>query len=185
MIGLFEKNILKVLAVFSISPGSRLNRKVLKEKTMLPNIVLDKTLSKLLNFKILAREKSLFSLNFKNNYVKKAIEIIAENYNKLKQLPLREYFIIIEVSDELSKIKGAEDAYLFGSYAKLIFTEKSDIDIAVISESINKKDVEKAIKKLEKRYKKTIEVHYFSRKFYINRKDALVKEILQHGVKII
>ena len=38
MIELFDKNVLRILTVFSISPGSRLNRKVLKEKTMLPNI---------------------------------------------------------------------------------------------------------------------------------------------------
>jgi len=184
MIELFDKNVLRILTVFSISPGSRLNRKVLKEKTMLPNIVLDKTISRLLNFKILAREKNLFALNFRNGEVKKIVEIIAENYSKLKQLPLKEYFIIIDICEELSKIKGMEEIYLFGSYAKLVFTENSDIDLAIVSDSANKRDAERAIKKLEKKYKKAIEVHYFSKKFHSNKKDPLVKEILQHGVKL-
>ena len=185
MIELFDKNTFKILTVFSISPGSRLNRKVLKEKTMMPNIVLDKTISRLLNFKILIKEKNLFALNFKNNEIKKIIEIVAENYNKFKQLPLKEYFIIIESLEETSRIKNIEEMYLFGSYSKLIFTENSDIDIAIISESVRKKNIEKIIKKLEKRYKKSIEVHYFSRKFYTNKRDPLVKEILQHGIKLI
>jgi len=185
MIELFDKNILKVLTVFSISPGSRLNRKVLKEKTSIPNIVLDKTLSKLINYRVLIKEKNLFSMNFKNSDVKEIIEVLAGNYNKFKQLPLADYFLINEIFEELSKIKNMSDVYLFGSYAKLIFKEGSDIDIAIISDNINKPAVKKVIRKLEKKYKRIIEVHYFSRKFYSNKKDPLVKEILQHGVKVI
>lgn len=185
MIELFDASILKILTVFSISQGSRLNRKTIKEKTMIPNVVLDKNLSKLLNLRVLSKERNLFFLNFKNNKIKYIIEVVYEKYAQLKQLPLKEYFIILNLTDKLSETKNINDVYLFGSYAKLIFTESSDIDIAIISDGVDKKEVKKIIDKLEKKHKKRIEVHYFTRKFYVNKRDRLVKEILQHGIKII
>ena len=185
MINLLDKNIAKILTVFSISPGSRLSRKILKEKTQMPNVILDKTLFRLINLKFVLREKNFFILNFKKGETKKVIDLLYENYNKLKQLPLKEYFIISDICEELSKIRNIGEVYLFGSYAKLIFTEKSDIDIAIISEEVNKKEVAKFIKKLGEKYSKVIEVHHFTEDFYKNKKDPLVKEILTHGVKII
>lgn len=190
MIELFDLNILKILTVFSVSPGSRLTRKVLKEKTNMPNVVLDKCLSKLLNLGIFVRQKNLFALNFKNKEINDVIKLISEQYSRFKQLPLKEYFLILNIKEELLKIKNLGDVYLFGSYAKLIFKENSDVDVAIISDEIsnneqNRKDVEKIVRKLEKRHKKNIEIHYFSKKFYNNKRDPLVKEILQHGVKMI
>ena len=184
MIELFDSNILKIMTVFSISPGSRLNRKIIKEKTGIANIILDKTLAKLINFKILIKEKGFFVLNFKNTEVKEIINLAAENYAKFKQIPLKEYFMIVNIIEEFSKIKNIGDVYLFGSYAKLIFRENSDVDIAVISE-IDKRKINKIAERLEKKYNKKIEVHFFTEKFYNNKRDPLVKEILQHGIKTI
>ncbi len=185
MIELLDFKAEKILTVFSISPGSRWNRKTIKEKTGIPNVVLDKYLAKLLNFGFLAKEKNLLMLNFKNSEIKQLIEKISENYLKFKQLPLKDYFIIRDISRRLSEIKNIGDVYLFGSYAKLIFRENSDIDIAIISDNITNKKAKELINKLEKRYKKKIETHFLTKKFYKNKKDPLVKEILQHGIKMI
>lgn len=184
MIELFDSNILKIMTIFSTSPGSRLNRKLIKEKTRIANIILDKTLAKLINFKVLIKEKGFFALNFKNTEVKEITNLAAENYLKFKQIPLKEYFILFNITEEFSKIKDIGDVYLFGSYAKLIFRENSDIDIAVISE-IDKKEMNKITSKLEKKHNKKIEIHFFTKKFYNNKRDPLVKEILQHGIKMI
>lgn len=185
MIELFDKNMLKVLTVFSISPGSRLKRNIIKEKTEIPNSVLDKTLASLMNFKIIIKERNLLALNFKNNNIKEIITLIQEDYAKLKQLPLKEYFIILDIKIELSKIKDIGETYLFGSYVKLIFKEDSDIDIAIISQNAKNKNISKIIKKLENKHKKSIEIHNFSREFYKNKRDPLVKEIIQHGTRLI
>src|SRR4030042_432356 len=179
MINLFDKNSMKILSLFSISPGSRINRKTIQEKTGMNNIILDKTLSQLVNFKFLSKDKSFFSLNYKNESTKKIIDLLYENYNKLKQLPLKEYFMILDIKEEFSKIKNINDIYLFGSYSKLVFKKTSDIDFAIISNKINKKEVNKAILKLEKRFNKKIEAHFFTREFYNNKRDPLVKEILK------
>ncbi len=185
MIDLIDSQILRVLTIFSVSPGSRFQRKLLKEKTFLPNIILDKTLNKLANINILNKEKNLYSINHGNTEIKKIIEICYENYNKFKQLPFKEYFLILNIKEELSKIKNLNDCYLFGSYSKLIFRENSDIDIAIISDSPDKKEIERNLRKFEKKHSKKIEIHYFSKKFYNNKRDPLVKEILNHGIKLI
>lgn len=185
MIELLDFNIEKILTLFSISWGSRWNRKIIKEKTGLPNVVLDKYLSKLLNFGFLIKEKNLFSINFKNAEIGGIIKNLSADYLKFKQLQLKEYFMIRDISRKISETKNVENVYLFGSYSKLIFRKDSDIDIAIVSEDVDKKKIGEVIKNLEKRYKKTIEVHFFSKKFYKNKKDPLVKEILQHGIKLI
>jgi len=185
MIDFVNSNIAKVLTIFSISPGSRLNRKMIKEKTNMPNLVLDKTLYTLINLNVLIKEKNLFLINHKNTKVKEILSALYERYSIFKQLPLREYFLILNIKDALLTMREIGDVYLFGSYAKLIFSESSDVDIAIVSNQINKKEADKVIKKLEKKHKKEIELHYFTRNFYKNKRDPLVKEILQHGIKMI
>ena len=185
MIELFDRNAMRILTVFSLSRGSRLNRKTIKELTQMPNIIADKTLAKLINHNFLTKEKNLFALNFENEEAKKIVQMCFERYNKFKHLPLKEYFTVLDIRDEISKIKNPGDVYLFGSYAKLTFNEKSDIDIAIVSDNVSKRDVDAVVRKLEKKYKKTIEVHRFTRKFYNNKRDALVKEIIQHGIRLI
>src|SRR3989344_7771269 len=140
MMTLLKNNAAKILAVFSLSPGSRLNRKTIKEKTKMNNIILDKTLNQLVNFNFLSKDKIYFVLNFKNKETQNILKIISEDYNKLKQMPLYSYFMILDIFEEISKIKNIGNVYLFGSYSKLIFKENSDIDFAVVSEKVSKRD---------------------------------------------
>src|SRR3989344_5404489 len=99
MIDFVNSNIAKVLTIFSISPGSRLNRKMIKEKTNMPNLVLDKTLYTLINLNVLIKEKNLFLINHKNTKVKEILSALYERYSIFKQLPLREYFLILNIKD--------------------------------------------------------------------------------------
>jgi predicted nucleotidyltransferase len=185
MIDFLDKNIFRILSVFTLSPGSRLNRITIQEKTKINNIVLDKSLNQLINLNYLVKEKNLYSINFKNQEVLSLIESLSKNYNKFKMLPLKEYFLIQNIIWEISKIKYIGDVYLFGSYAKLIFKDSSDIDFAVISDKIKKAEVNKSIRKIEKKENKKIEFHFFTKEFYHNKKDPLVKEILRDGVKVL
>lgn len=59
IIGLFNKDVFKILTVLSLSPGSRFLRKELKEKTKMNNINLDNALNILLNSNIILKEKGL------------------------------------------------------------------------------------------------------------------------------
>ncbi len=182
---IFDKDIVKVLTIFAVSPGSKFLRKELKEKTRLNNINLDNAMNILLNSGLVKKEKRLISLDLENSKIVSGL--IANEYKILKELPLNVYFSIIDIIFLLRKFKSI-DVYLFGSYAKLIFKDMSDIDIAVVSDKIDtkeKKELNKLIEKLELRYGKKIEVHYFERNFYKNKKDPFVKDILKNSTRLI
>ena len=67
---LFDKNIVKVLTLFSISHGSGFTRNEIKEKTMLNNVPLDIAIQTLLYNSILVQNKRVFRLNFENKQMK-------------------------------------------------------------------------------------------------------------------
>ncbi|MBD3248739.1 hypothetical protein GF336_01720 [Candidatus Woesearchaeota archaeon] len=183
---LFDQEIYKILTLFSLSPGSRLRRNDIKEKTRLNNIPLDNSMLRLISSQVILKEKNLYSLNLAKKQIKQLIKIIKKDYIYLKELPIDVYYSLIDIIDILCLEKNIK-VFLFGSYAKLIYSRKSDVDIAVIhNPDLKKTGLNKKIKKIEKRYGKNIELHFFEKKgFYKNKKDPLVKGILKDGVKLI
>ena len=182
---IFEKNIIKILTMFSISPGSRFTRNEIKEKIMLNNIPLDNALSILLRNKILIKERRFLGLNFGNKYLDNLLDIIKKEYLRFREVELKIYYLILDVSFVLSNIKNL-DIYLFGSYAKLIYTEKSDVDLAIFLEEEDKKVIKKIKKdldKIERKCNKNIELHFFEKKD-MKEKDPMIREILKNGILI-
>jgi len=178
---IFNKDILKLLTVFSISPGSRFLRNDLKERTKLNNVNLDNAINALLNSNLIKKEKRFLYFNLDNRPI---LDVVFQQYKELKQIPLNIYFLIIDFIFFLNKSKNI-DVYLFGSYSKLIFKEGSDVDLAVISDRADKKKINNITRKLESKYNRKIEVHYFEKNFYKNKKDPIVNEIIKNGVKLI
>jgi len=184
ILDILDRNIVKILALFSISPGSKFTRNEIKEKTLLYNTPLDLTLTTLINNNLLIKEKRFISLNWENDSLKSIIEIFKKEHTRFKELPLNIYFILLDISYRLSSIKKIENIFLFGSFAKLIHTEKSDVDLAIILKKENKeliKNIKKEINKIEKKYHKTIEEHFFEKKD-LNKSDPLIKEIKRNNV---
>ncbi len=185
---LFDKNMARVLALFLISPGSKYIRKEIKEKTGLNNVPLDKALNKLLSLRIIKQERNLLSLNQDYEF-KDLIEKLRKEFVELN-LPLKIYYIVLEISNKLSEIAAVKQVYLFGSYAKLIYHEKSDIDLAVIFDNKvkNKAGIEKRINsiigKIGRKHNKEVEIHFFLEKD-MKVKDPLVKDISRNGKKIV
>ncbi len=187
IVDLFDKNIAKVLSFFLISPGSKWTRKEIKEKTEMNNVPLDNALNKLLSLGIIRQEKNLLMLNPEDEF-KEIINRIRKEFVELN-LPLRIFYIVAEISNKLSEISWIKNIYLFGSYAKLIYHEKSDIDLAIILDNKIKnkekieKNINKIIEKLNRKNKRKIEVHFFLEKD-MKAKDPLIKDILR-GRKLI
>lgn len=182
----FNQNCIKILTLFSLAPGSRFNRKYVKEKTKMNNVPLDNSLLKLVSSKIIKKEKNYYSINFESEYSKEILDICSKQFKQLKELPLNIYYLLMDLSEYFSIIKGIE-VILFGSYAKLAFSVKSDVDISLIHKnSLDKKKIASFVSKMEKAYGKNIEIHYFKKmSFYKNKKDPLIKSILKDGIKII
>ena len=177
---LFDKNIIRILSYFLISPGSRYTRKEIKEKTQMNNIPLDSTLTKLKSLKLITENKKLHALNFSIEKNKEIFSLISEEYKSFN-IPHKIFNTLIETAEKLSKIKDINSAILFGSYAKLIQTENSDIDIAVITK--NKTNTTKLKKEISKINSK-IELHFFEEKD-LKANDLLIKEILKNGKPIL
>ncbi len=185
---IFEKNILKIAALFLISPGSRYSRKDIKEKTKMNNVPLDNSLNKLLSLGVLRQEKGLLILNPESGH-RDILEKLRKEFAEMS-LPLDIYILVTEISNRISEIRWVKKAYLFGSYAKLIYSGKSDVDIAVVFsnrvKNINKSEkmIEKEINKIRGKNRKEIELHFFLEKD-MKAKDPLIKDILKNGKELI
>ncbi len=175
---IMDKNIVRVLTYFLISPGSKYTRKEIKEKTGMNNVPLDDTLTKLKNLKLISENKKIYSLNFSIEKNKEIFDLLSEEYKNFN-IPHRIYNAIVETAEKLAKIRSVSSAILFGSYAKLIQTENSDIDIAVIFADKTKKQADKIKREIGKINKK-IELHFFEDK-EMKADDALIRDILRNG----
>ena len=106
---------------------------------------------------------------------------VLENYGRIDEehgiLTISE---IIETCNGIFKEYDVNFAYLFGSYAKGIANETSDIDI-VISMEINEYNFFEIIEDLRERLKKKIDLLDVSQ--LINNA-VLINEILKDGIKI-
>lgn len=190
-INVLDKNLTKILSFFLISPGSKYNRKDIQEKTKMNNIPLDNTLQRLLALKLINKNKQFYFLNFNMEENKKIFSIISDEYRYFN-LSYQIFNILVEISDTLSRIKEIKSVILFGSFAKLIHTENSDVDIAVTLENKikNRQKTEKTIKdrisKIAKKNKKEIELHFFMQKdLQIGKSDPLIKDIIKNGKEIL
>jgi len=184
LINLFKKNLAKTILFFSISPGRKHKRKEIKEKLAMNNLPLDESLLQLLNLKIIKKEKNLYFLDVENLVVE---QILNEIKDKFAGLSLKVQTILIESVSEISKLRGIKNIILFGSYAKLIFTEHSDIDLAVILEK-NKKTEKKILaisEKISEKYKKNVHINFFDDRELKNKKDSMIKDIRQNGRELI
>jgi predicted nucleotidyltransferase len=188
IINLINKNSAKILLFLAISPGSNYSRKDIKEKTEMHNLPLDYALTELLNFKIIKRRRKLYHLNLENPFV---ADILEEIKGKFFNLPFKVQLIILNFISKISKLKYIKEVILFGSYSKIIYSEKSDIDISIIfyDNIKNKNEVEKKIsliaEKISNKNKKELQEHFFTESELKHKKDPLIKDILKNGRALI
>ncbi|MEM4271758.1 MAG: nucleotidyltransferase domain-containing protein [Candidatus Pacearchaeota archaeon] len=187
IINLMNKNSAKLILFLAVSPGSRHSRSEIREKTGLNNVPLDLSLSELLALKIIKMEKRFYYLNLENFIVKQIIDEIKKD---IGSLPLKVQFEVLDFVSAVLKTKGIENIILFGSYAKLIYSEKSDIDIAVVF--ADKQEMEKAedkiseiAEKIGKKHKKEIQEHLFTKDDLKHKEDPLIKDIVRNGKVLV
>jgi len=187
IINLIDKNYTKILLFLAISPGSRYSRKEIKEKTEMNNVPLDNSLNALVNLKLIKEENKIYSLNLDNEIIRQLLK----EKQKISNLPLKVQFILLDFIDYALNLKSIKNIILFGSYSKLIFSEKSDIDIAVVfADKIkNREKTEKKIlafeDKLSKKYRKEIQSHFFLEKDLKHKEDPLIRDILRNEMSLI
>lgn len=185
MLNLIKPSLARIILIFAASPGRKWQRNEIKETTGMNNVPLDNSLNTLLTLKLICENKRMYSLNLENYFVQQIVKEIKET---ISNLPFQIQFIVIDIIESISKLKKIKNIILFGSYSKLIFTDKSDLDIAIITEHKNPKLKEKVFlltEKLSKKYKKQVHEQFFTEQDLKHKEDPLVKDILRNGIPLI
>jgi predicted nucleotidyltransferase len=103
-------------------------------------------------------------------------------FDELKSIVFKTIGIRGLLREMLSKIKGIEVAFIYGSFAKREETAKSDIDLLIIGE-IDDSGLIRRINKLEERLKREINYSVFRRdefKQKMKEKDSFVIDLLKN-----
>ena len=183
LINLIDKNCAKIVLFLAVSPGSNYRRNEIKDKTKLNNVPLDISLNKLIVLDIIKEKNKIYSLNVSNSVVKH----IFDERKEISNIPLIVQYQLLDLIDKLIELKGMKNVILFGSYSKLIFSDKSDLDIAIIlyNKVKNKVKIDKIIsaiaRKISMKYKKEIHAHLFLENDLKHKEDKLIKDILRNG----
>jgi predicted nucleotidyltransferase len=183
---LSQKSNLKVLKLFSFAPGKALNRNQIKGYTKLANVPLDNALNRLQKEGIIEKQKNVIRLNLSNKKTEEILTLFKEESRYLREIPYKIWLILFDYSNSIKKTRFVK-MFLFGSWAKHIARENSDLDLALI---INKRDVkqelkaEKIAENLEKKYGLKIQIHFFEEKEFFEKKNSVVKEINLDGIEI-
>lgn len=189
-IALGTKSSVKVLYLFSTAPGKSLTRKEIQQMTRLANNPLSESLKFLVNSGILARKnKREYALDFDNEDVAGLVEFFKDESRHLRNIPYTIWLTLFELSVKVAGRIPVRSIYLFGSQAKLVAHEKSDIDVAVIlggkRETKTDLELEKIVSRLENKFGRKIQVHVFEEKEFAGHGAGMSKEILRDGIRII
>ncbi len=184
----------KILFVLSEAPGKGITRKEIKSLTKIGNKVLSKFLILLERFDLIISSKIgktlFYKMNLSNPYSQKILEIIKIEKRELNNPDFYVLNISREFLYELTNVNldNLRKVILFGSYAKRTYTKESDIDIAIVLKEKNNGDellITEIIDNLNKRFKKDIQLHYFTEKEFKESKEKLVKEIIKDGIILV
>lgn len=183
----------RILILYSESPGYRFTRPEIKKHTLLGNNSLTESLKDLLIQKILIIKKegkTYYQLNLSNPIAQKLVDLCKLEYASLNNLPYNLSLPMREFTMGIINITIPKRLILFGSIAKRIYREDSDIDLALItkekiSPSSNIKITE-LIEKIEKRFKRKIQLHDFTEQEFKNLKNSqLLNNINSAGIDIL
>ncbi|MBW2991058.1 nucleotidyltransferase domain-containing protein [Candidatus Woesearchaeota archaeon] len=178
----FRKPIFKIADFIFDNPTKVFHLRMLEKKTGFSTTAVIDAVNELQSYNLINIEKTSLTSNIKANTESKNYSFykIVFSLYRLK----KEVFI-----DKLIKIFNNPQAIiLFGSYAKGEDIEKSDIDLLVISNHENPKDLQEFINIYEKKLGRNINIHTLTslNKSGTEFKNAVANGIVLHGyIKVI
>lgn len=182
----------RILLLMAESPGGRLTRPEIRRLTCLGNKAITESLNDLLIYNIITIKKdgkTIYGLDMANEFTKQILILCEMERKKTNSLPYSYSLILREYVRMITSIILPKKILLFGSVAKRIFREDSDIDIALVVHKEmavqTRLEAEEIANKLKKRFGKDIQQHIFTTKEFENPKDKLVSEIKRDGVDLL
>ncbi len=181
MISLKSKIAIKILEVFFFNEKDKFYINELAKKIKEDPANVHKKLSQMKEKGLLIDEyqgkERYFSLNKNYPFLKEYKKIILQDVGFEKK-----------IKEELGKISGIKDAYLFGSYAGGNFVQESDIDILIIG-TFDFKELQKSLINIQKMIGREINSLELSSKEFEDRKkknDPLLSDIFsKKTIKIL
>ena len=191
-----SKAIWRILIVLSELPGRGITREEIRKFTKLGSKSLTDSLKTLKEFNIIKAAKegkiTYYKLNLANKFITPIIELCRLEKEKLNNLNFEIAIILREFIRMCLDIIEPKKIILFGSSVKTRYRKDSDIDICLVTEKkIRIEDdlmLEDIAEKIEKRFKRNIQIHSFSEQEFEKLKksgDLVVSEIIRDGIIII
>ncbi len=136
-----------------------------------------------------AGKKTYYRMNMANKYSRLASEIISNERRDLNNISLKIVTILREYVRQIIASIDVKEMYVFGSIVKGSYREDSDVDIAIISEEeLSAKErilLEKIGEKIEKRFGREIQAHFFTEKEFKNSEGGVVEQIKRDGIMLV
>lgn len=188
-----SKAVWRVLSVLAEAPGQGITKEEIKKITKLGgNSIFDSVAVLLKNDMILsgkAGKKTFYRMNMSNKYSRLVSEIIQNERRDLNNMRLKIVTILREYVRQMLDSIDVVAVYVFGSTVKSSYREDSDIDIAIITEKdISAKErimLEKIGERVEKRFGREIQPHFFTEKEFKKSEGGVVEQIKRDGIKLI
>jgi len=188
-----SKSVWRVLSVLTESPGQGITKEEIKKITKLGGNSIFNSINILLKNDLIISNKvgkrTYYKINLTNNYSILIKDILDLEKKDLNGLDPKVVILLREFSRVVNDIVDVKSVYVFGSIVKNSYTEKSDVDIAVV---LNKEmqtkeriEIEKIDEKLEKRFGREIQVHFFMEKEFKQLKNTLVEQVHRDGIKLL
>ena len=187
----------KILFVIMSAPGKAITRKQVNEMTKTGH-KLDKYLTLLERFQLIMRKKQgkkfLYTFNMSNLYAEHLLALYKQERKDYNAVDFEIINILRDFVYGLTQFdfKNICRILLFGSYAKRTYHTTSDIDLALLTTEETKQEEKllhtDLINRLQTRFGKEIQIHYFTEEEIEKLRKAgnkLVNEITNDGLALV
>ncbi len=188
-----SKSSWRVLSVLTESPGQGITKEEIKKITKLGGNSIFNSINILLKNELIIANKvgkrTYYKINLTNNYsilIKDILDLERKNLNGLDP---KIVVLLREFTRLVNEVVDVKSVYVFGSIVKNSYTEDSDVDIAVVlnkeMETKERIEIEKINERLEKRFGREIQTHFFMKKEFKQTGDSLVEQVHRDGIKLL
>lgn len=183
----------RIIVLIAESPGMRLTRPEIKKITCLGNNAITESLKDLVVHDVVnikkAGKKTTYGFNLTNNLTTQLISLCDMEKIRLNNLPYHYSLVLREYVRMVLSILEPERIVLFGSVAKRVYREDSDIDVALVFKTALKTkeriDIEEIAHKIKERFGKEIQQHSFTLQEFKTSKEKLIQEIKRDGIDLL
>lgn len=182
----------RVLSFLSQTPTKPVSRTNIKKYTYLGGEAINTSLKRLTLTNILIKlkkgKKEYYYYNLDNDFSKEILNMFKLENAKLRYIDYKTHMVLNEFTRKvLDKILNIEHMSVFGSFAKGMQRQDSDLDLVLV---FDKRDVKSEllitdiVDSIKEQFDMKIEPHYFEKEDFMRNDSSLLKEIKNDEIVI-